>query len=1380
MDQFRLTRRQMLVGAAAAAFGGGYLESVLGPLKVSFRVLGPGRVAFDLNGERAWILDTALFAGHPNLSVAESPERLTIALTGARYPGTNVPADLTMELIPQPSAAEVAPNGNLAGALMNLRLSPGGFAAGAVPFAMWLAGKTAAKSTIALDGASLCAAGADCRLDAAGRAAAEFRPDWTLTLRRRGLALLDFRGQSLAGDAVTLALLPGQTSRLTVSRGNQPWSAAALLPGAAASVGELVAGKRLFDGATLEVTERGGTARLTFDGAGGSLAFRPAGGLAGPDGGPLAFPLAEARYTVTLGGGSTESKLTARLAPEKVWAQAGGAVLVMGATDQTPPFAWTVSEAEQVSVQFRPAFHTIAAESMQGLVVNVAAKAADSAVSLTGDGTGLAIALDRVEVVRPADLLALTFKFEGMQLQAGGDGTPVLVPVPGATPYMTVSFPSQHIAEEAVYDGIPAREDPAPPIASRAAGPSHLKFKVLAGQVPFTLADLLTWSPETFELQAGSGSQGSLLEVPYRLFMEVPATAAWRHSASPVADGKRTELWHTRIAEPLQVAYNTPESSASPKTGEFLTSLSPYNRWEIADRTQSRSKVDVPQLILSSLGAWMMARGSWTAAGGDPNPLEFWSHHMAMGRDIKVVVVEAGFLMPFGHRASLITISERRFRRGRAYLRQQKFIVVRQPVRAYDRDGIRDIPLNQVELKTLVTPPIDLGSWNEDPFWVKVGGIKYPFHVAGTDVQGRPCEFVMPMAFVTTAQEANAPTWYASQAAAVRLTPLQGQRIAYAPTPAAQPTLTAAAAGDAPQTTTKESQDTVLDTLELQFLMLTDTATMNQDSLDATFRAVMEKAKVRVPAVEQFAATGGAVEIAYHDIYKTHAFGADNPWEVFAKLLDAEKQLKLPDDMNGGVVMPSFNLRSLTRKFGPSGVDPVQEAGEKFKNGFDPTQYFSAFAKILGVIDLSKIIKGVENITQDVLNEIGGRGKTIVPSIKIEIENKHEEASEEPGKPPKDQTVSRSFKISLELDMTSALSPSGDGLKSSGPFVVHDDEAEDDVTAIKLSAFLQRDLGSRDIKGQKEKPNPIDFGISASMEKFGIALGSFLTINFDLIEFEVGTGGFDATIELSADAAFGLGGALNALTNLMGSLPSGMDSGDPGGDEEEEPDGVELGIEVPLENIPIGTVTIRSMKPWFYATLPLLGGPLKFKAGISERDDPFLITVQMAPYPVGLIGGGFFALKWTPDRITDVEMQMEMGVYAGFSIGPVRGTVSVRAGIYLHLALGEETNFDVTGFVRINGDVSIKIIDVSIELYLGITYYSDGDYWKGTARLSISVHVAFITISFSVTVEQRIANHSSSSAQALASGQAAPVTAAADRRRQKALAYSQAFCKSYA
>ena len=64
-----------------------------------------------------------------------------------------------------------------------------------------------------------------------------------------------------------------------------------------------------------------------------------------------------------------------------------------------------------------------------------------------------------------------------------------------------------------------------------------------------------------------------------------------------------------------------------------------------------------------------------------------------MGRDHYVRVVYAGFLVPFGHRASVIKITERQFHADRpgnaAYLRQRMFLVVREQVKTYRTTGLR-------------------------------------------------------------------------------------------------------------------------------------------------------------------------------------------------------------------------------------------------------------------------------------------------------------------------------------------------------------------------------------------------------------------------------------------------------------------------------------------------------------------------------------------------------------------------------------------------------------------------------------------------------------------------------------------------------------------
>jgi len=99
--------------------------------------------------------------------------------------------------------------------------------------------------------------------------------------------------------------------------------------------------------------------------------------------------------------------------------------------------------------------------------------------------------------------------------------------------------------------------------------------------------------------------------------------------------------------------------------------------------------------------------------------LEEWTHKGTQGRDNYVRVVYKGYLFPFGHPASLIKITERKFyvQNGRniAYLFQRMFIVVREPIKQFGASKLVDsagrsidraMPFKQIQITTITTPDI--------------------------------------------------------------------------------------------------------------------------------------------------------------------------------------------------------------------------------------------------------------------------------------------------------------------------------------------------------------------------------------------------------------------------------------------------------------------------------------------------------------------------------------------------------------------------------------------------------------------------------------------------------------------------------------------------
>ena len=133
--------------------------------------------------------------------------------------------------------------------------------------------------------------------------------------------------------------------------------------------------------------------------------------------------------------------------------------------------------------------------------------------------------------------------------------------------------------------------------------------------------------------------------------------------------------------------------------------------------------------------------------------------------------------IPFGHRASLVKVTERKIRdvtkaatatiTPLAYLVQRMFIVVRQPLRDYTvpeiknklENGGRGLPFSNMRLTTLVTPDIaNPTDGSQIPgttysFWVRLGtgatrSDDFKFHAIAEDIAGNQVNFVASLIFI--------------------------------------------------------------------------------------------------------------------------------------------------------------------------------------------------------------------------------------------------------------------------------------------------------------------------------------------------------------------------------------------------------------------------------------------------------------------------------------------------------------------------------------------------------------------------------------------------------------------------------------------------------
>ncbi|KAA3661089.1 MAG: hypothetical protein DWQ04_17470 [Chloroflexi bacterium] len=961
-----------------------------------------------------------------------------------------------------------------------------------------------------------------------------------------------------------------------------------------------------------------------------------------------------------------------------------------------------------------------------------------------------------VSVLRPFDLLHLTFHFQNLRLNTDDPNVPMLERVESLRPALIiVQFPPQHVQEEAFFEVEPAfpgeeeppnNPDPAvqeiprhPPVRALMAGSSRLVFRLPddVTALPYSLTGLLDWSgyelavnpralPPEFDDDALAAAQipvnapgvdESAIEIPYHLFLSPNRFARWIHSLKPVVRNGRSELWHTRLATFLEeegivtesptdnrtvraiwaTDYDTNPNPNLNDTDGFRTSINPSDRAmlvrESSDFTIVEEQIDdettifyepaaipVNKLMLTSQGAWMDVQGAWEI---DPSlmetanmDIEAWRHITTQGRDQYVCVMYAGFLYPFGHRASLIKITERKIQPRNendsyysAYLRQRLYLVVREPVKSYPTAQFahqgREQPLrSQIRVHTLVTPNLDMPTniaKKDSLFWVRVGGDDYPFQFSGRDVDGRSISFSGAVIFVRASEVSEAFTVARaaySNSGDRRICPVPRQEIAYAPK------------------NTDKDGDSVLVTESLTF----HTQNSSQPGFEIfDFTPILHRANVHIPAIEQFVGSQKAVAIQLFEGYLQNGLDlANNQATLFAELVDVAG-LTIPTDKAGGLSTPNIDVTGLSQHLGP-----VASSLNDLANGsFDPLSFFGrADAQLLGGLSLSDIITNI--FTDDQFPKL-------LPKL-------------EPPPPAKPE------KLVTKLDWKPTV-------KSAGVFVA------DDSTTFEIMARLEQKLtGAGDTS----------FEINGKLTNFKINFLQVIEISFNTLEFLSGTGkkvDVNADIVPIDDGGILFLGPLAFLNELRKYIPSDGFIDPPFLDI--SPTGVSVGFTQALPPLAVGVFSLQNVNLGAVLNLPFTGEPARFRFNFSERHCPFIVTVGIFG------GGGFFALALGLDGIETIEASLEFGGNVSLNLGVASGGVYVMAGIYFKYQAVDQVQ--LSGYFRAGGSLSVLgLITVSLEFYLELSYIEKNGNAKvwGRASLTVKVEVLFFSKSVSITVER--------------------------------------------
>ena len=557
-----------------------------------------------------------------------------------------------------------------------------------------------------------------------------------------------------------------------------------------------------------------------------------------------------------------------------------------------------------------------------------------------------------------------------------------------------------------------------PPIRARIAHESRLVFMVPNNfpDIEYTLEGILE-ACRKLELKVSTSKEPELpastttsIEMPWRLILSPNSGAYWRHTTSlPVSSDstKPTELWHTQMVTPhdgeeimspypdekrttraiwalsgigneiaktdngklAPMQREWPASSNLPSTDSnpFRTSLDNFDRYQIAHLSSNFTNKYVPvplntnMLMLSSLGGWLDSCGNWDPSGVGFS-VEQWVNRATMGRDHYVRVVYRGFLFPFGHRVSLIKVSERKFNKTvsgnyAAYLHQRLYMVVGEKERIFtDCDALfqqtttiidnelhylaRKFPFRSVKLLTEITPDLDDpdndfckikdNAQGRKMFWPHVNKKAFSFQCTATDLEGRRILFDLPMIFVDStlatprgtdgslafedaeAQAKFAMSDYESHGLPLyNTTNLKMQRVALAKS--LKP-------GD---TSVQVDQLTFGGFAQQENQSL---RTFSKDLTRPLWVPQVEQITAKIDSITHLSGAQGTHSLKFNMEYQKYDLGKDgNKGEVFVDInggpnLDFSSQ----GDKSGGFIQPNLTPAALSRLAGPVMGDETQ------------------------------------------------------------------------------------------------------------------------------------------------------------------------------------------------------------------------------------------------------------------------------------------------------------------------------------------------------------------------------------------------------------------------------------------------------------------------
>ncbi|WP_158792240.1 hypothetical protein [Granulicella sp. L60] len=296
----------------------------------------------------------------------------------------------------------------------------------------------------------------------------------------------------------------------------------------------------------------------------------------------------------------------------------------------------------------------------------------------------------------------------------------------------------------------------------------------------------------------------------------------------------------------------------------------------------------------------------------------------------------------------------------------------------------------------------------------------------------------------------------------------------------------------------------------------------------------------------------------------------------------------------------------------------------------------------------------------------------------------------------------------------------------------------------------------------------LDYLVKAGIYDFSLNLlpaASFITVAFDEFSYTASrSAGTHFNCKLASVDSVLLDDVLGFVAGLVaafGPLGGADDDDDDDGDDDGDDGsgggpglvpiihlagfGLSVGFELKVPPIEAGGFQLINIGFSIALAISFGNDPLKLQFYFARPDAHFLMSATIWG------GGGFLGLELRPNGVDRVQGAMEFGACAGVDLGGVaEGEVHIFGGIYFDF--GDQRAI-LTGYVRAGGSLRIiKIITVSLEFYLGLTYENDGGQSSvyGDCTLTVSISILFFHADVSVHMHWQWAGSSTGSTQHMA------------------------------